>query len=387
VCGWTGIARSITILDENAPGTAATPQPGAGTPTATATPATPTATPTPTPTPTSTLPPPTNLTAASSPWGDAVTITWTAPPFTLVAFRITLLEGDGDERPLLEVPGTQLKATIQGLDPRRGYSFLVRAVSLDGQLSQPSSAISNAGAPTMTPLPTPSPPPWCTPVATGGPPLCPGGPFPAPGAFGFPGLPGQSFPVTAALAGPATAALTWTAVPGAASYTVLQGVNGAPLQPWGPATAPTASVPLGQPNSTYVFQVQALDPNGAVLAVSVPTPPLTAGAAPGAVPAGGVPSAAHSHFVAPANPVSLAASAGMVTITAQVRDAQGAPLPNVAVTATASPAGTTLTPLQPTTDGAGNATFQLTGPAGPPVTISGTAGGIALPPLVVTLVP
>lgn len=390
-CGWTALARPITVVAATGLGAAApgnVPSDGAGgvllVPSGDLG--------VPAPSPTSTVPAPINVTAASSPQGDAVTLSWTPPPVTIIAYRIVSTEADGSQHPLLDVPGSQVQATVTGLDPRVGYSFAVLAVGADGQPGAPSSAISNAGAPTMTPRPTPLLPPWCTPDASGGPPLCSPNPFLDPPGSPMGGLAaaGPGFPVTATLTDPTSATITWPALPGAVAYTILQGINGAPLQPWGPAAGTTAVVPLSQPGAVYVFQVRALGPNGIVLGVSTTTPPLTAGGGlgtiGGALPSG-VPSGTVSQFVVPAGPVSVTTAPGGVTVTAQVRDAQGTPLANVLVAATAAPTGAAITPVQPLTDASGTATFLVAAPAGLTVTLSGTAAGIVLLPAVLTFVP
>jgi hypothetical protein len=303
-CGWTTMTRPLTVVAGAGSSAPAAAQGSA----ALALSAAVASTPTPAPSPTSTMPAPTNLTAASSPMGDAVTVSWTPPPITVFAYRIVLHDGNGGHRPLLEVPGSQVQATLRGLDPRLGYSFAVLAVDRDGETSAPSSPISNAGAPMMTPLPTPTPPPWCTPEPAGGAAICSGG-------------------------------------------------------PWGPPGLPIGPYPPGS-------MVGGL-PVGAI-------------GLPGAGMVGGAPSPTLSQLVVPSGPVPAGSP---LTITALVRDAKGLPLPGVLVAATVSPPGATLTPLQPTTDSAGSATFQLTGPAGTAATISGTANGVPLPPAVVTFTP
>jgi hypothetical protein len=91
--------------------------------------------------------------------------------------------------------------------------------------------------------------------------------------------------------------------------------------------------------------------------------------------------------VVPTGPVAGGPGASPLTITALVRDERGLPVPGVPVAASVAAPGATLTPLQPTTDGTGAATFQLTAPAGTAVTVSGTVAGIALSPAVVTFAP
>jgi hypothetical protein len=84
---------------------------------------------------------------------------------------------------------------------------------------------------------------------------------------------GGTFQVTASQASPTQVTLSWTTVPGATSYTVWQGVNGAPLAMTTSAgTATTTSVTRG--TGSYVFQVHAIGPSGTDISVSNVTPPL-----------------------------------------------------------------------------------------------------------------
>jgi hypothetical protein len=227
---------------------------------------------------------------------------------------------------------------------------------------------------------------------TGGPPYCSPGPYAAWPGSALAGLAaaGPAFPATASLTDPASAALSWSAVPGAVSYTVLLGVNGAPLTPWGSVAGTVAVVPLGQAGATYVFQVQAQDAAGVVVVSSTLTPPLTAGgtaAGTGGVTASGVPSAATSQLVGPTGPVSLAASPGGIPLTVQLRDSQNLPLAGVPVTLTASPPGATITPAPPITDGGGTATALVLAPAGTTVTVAATVAGVPLAPAVLSIAP
>jgi hypothetical protein len=439
-CGWTAATRNVTVLaggasaGQDAPagasaGSAATSTPLAGgagqTPTATAptsgtltptaspavTPTVPTtltfptvvlSTATPVPTPTGAIPAPTGVSAAVNPFNGAITISWTPPPGAMVAaYQIVVNEPDGTQRPIREVPGSMSSATLIGLDPRIGYSFSVVAIDTLGRRGTPSSPVSNAGAPTVTPLPTPTVPPWCTPVPAGAPPgvppICPGGPFGPgfPGPFGpygmagfFPGLPGfpggGAFQATATLTSPNTVTLSWTPLPGAVSYTVHQSVNGGPFtQVQGPISTTTTTVTI-TPGTMYTFQVHALGPNNMEIGVSNMVPLIPGG---GIVPGvgTGVPSTATSRFVPPPN-LSLAASGGALQIMAEVRDVNNMPLPGVTVTATASMG--TLNPIQPITDAGGIARFTLIGVTpNTPITINGTANGVPINPLPLTVLP
>jgi hypothetical protein len=334
-CGWTGTTRTVLVSGPTTAG-GATPATGAasaaGTPTVattrpastptpavtsaatlvfptvalvTATPASAPAAAAPTaalvtatlaPSPTGTIPAPQNVTVAVQPFDGSIHLSWTAPPAMVTAYQIVVNEPDGTQRPIRDVPGSMTRAVVMGLDPRIGYSLSVVPIDAFGRRGTASAPVSTAGAPTATPVPTPTVPPYCTPVPYG-PPICPGGfpgaPFPGgmacpPGPmnpFGVPGpgcVPGPfpgggTFQVTATSSG-TTATLTWTPLPGATSYTVWQGINGQPLaQVQNVGGATTASVPLSIPGAQYVFQVHALGPNNNEIGVSNITPPLVAG--------------------------------------------------------------------------------------------------------------
>jgi hypothetical protein len=352
---------------------------------------------------TATIPAPANVTVAMSPFGDAVSLTWAAPPVQVVAYRIVTNESDGSHRTVQEVPGNLTTGIVRGLNPRIGHSLSVVAMDGQGRPSAPSPPVTTAGAPTMTPMPTPTLAPWCTPSpGPGMPPFCPGpgafpGQFPNQYAGTMPGMPGYpggvypgaygagSFQVTATLLNPTTATLTWTPPPGAVSYTIWQGVNGAPPVPSGiPATGTTATVPLAQPGASYVFQVHALGPTGQELGVSNITPPLSSSGI-GVTGAAGVPSAAHSQVIVPPT-VSIATAPEGAPISVLVRDANGVALPNAAVTLTAATPGAVVVPVLPTTDPSGTATFRLQAPPGA-VTLTATVNGVALPPASLSVTP
>lgn len=443
-CGWTGTTRTVLVSGPTTAG-GATPATGAasaaGTPTVattrpastptpavtsaatlvfptvalvTATPASAPAAAAPTaalvtatlaPSPTGTIPAPQNVTVAVQPFDGSIHLSWTAPPAMVTAYLIVVNEPDGTQRPIRDVPGSMTRAVVMGLDPRIGYSLSVIPIDAFGRRGTASAPVSTAGAPTATPVPTPTVPPYCTPVPYG-PPICPGGfpgapgypgaPFPGgmacpPGPmnpFGVPGpgcvpgpFPGGTFQVTATSSG-TTATLTWTALPGATSYTVWQGINGQPLaQVQNVGGATTASVPLSIPGAQYVFQVHALGPNNAEIGVSNITPPLVAGTvgAPG-VGGPGQPSPARSTVI-PAAPTAPSTTGTTITVT--VLDINGQPVVGRNVVVTGQGNGAIATPPNLPTDPGGRAVFQVR--AGPgPATFIATVDGIPLPPVTIT---
>jgi len=130
---------------------------------------------TPAPSPTGALTAPGTPTIAVDPWNGAITLTWTPSLGPIVtSYLIVINESVESQRPIREVAGSQTRATLAGLDPRIGYSFSVIAIDAYGRRGTPSAPATSSGAPTVTPLPTPTIPPGCTRVPVGGPPVCPG---------------------------------------------------------------------------------------------------------------------------------------------------------------------------------------------------------------------
>jgi hypothetical protein len=130
---------------------------------------------TPLPTPSNLLPAPTSLSAAISPRRDAVTLSWApSSTATVIAYRVLLYESATQQRPLRDVAGSQLQATLTGLDPRVGYAFVVAAVDQWGRQGLLSAPLNTAASPTMTLAPTLTlpptiillPPPTLPPTAT-----------------------------------------------------------------------------------------------------------------------------------------------------------------------------------------------------------------------------
>jgi len=381
---------------------------------------------TPAPTATGTIPAPGSPAVAIDPFNGAVTLTWTAPAAMVRAYLVVVNESNGTQRPITDVPGSQTRAVIPGLDPRIGYSLSVIGIDSEGRRGNASSPVSTAGAPTVTPIPTPTIPPNCTPVPFA-PPYCPGGypgappgyPGVPPGAPGYPGFPGVGYPpgaynpygvppgayppgvippggiggtftVTATQSSPGVISLSWPAVPGAVSYNVWQGINGAPLVLWGPSSGTTATVTLTQPSASYVFQVHAIGAGGAEIGVSNITPAIT-GTGVGVIPppvgvgAVGIPSPINSRFTAPPT-ASIAASPAGIPVTAQIRDANNNPVPNVTVIVNVPP-GLTITPPQVISDPGGNAIFTVRPTVPGVVTINGTANGVTIQPATINVTP
>ena len=201
-CGWMGTMLNVIVEESAAASVAGEDSPAADalvappvadTPTPTPAPvdpslsptATPPPSPTPAPSPTSTIPAPTYLTAAMSPRGDVVTLSWIAPPMTVASYIVLQNQNDGTQQPVTEVPGSQTRVNIGGLESGVGYSFAVQAVDTAGNRGNVSTPVSTAGAPTMTPLPTSTPIPTWTLMPTWTPPpiwtpVPPSMPFPTP---------------------------------------------------------------------------------------------------------------------------------------------------------------------------------------------------------------
>jgi hypothetical protein len=395
-CGWTATTRTVTVAEANggsarmtAAQAAPTPRPTASAVMATPSPPPPTPTATASPSPTPPLPPPTNLTVAVHPFDGTVSLSWQVPPNlpTVRGFLIVANEADGTQRPLLEVPGSQTRAVLRGLNPFIGYSFSVLAVDSLGRRGAPSTPVTSAGAPTTTPVPPPTVPPWCTPAPLpGAPPYCPG-PFGYPpaayfgaGAGGYPL--GATLQLTATQPSPTTVQLSWTALAGASSYNVLQGLNGGPptlLAAVGSSTSYSATLP---PGSSATFQVQALGPAGQELARSNLSPTFTAGVGGGPV------SAAYSRLVALSpNPAPLAQVASGVQVQVQARDASNLAVPNAPVLVQVTGAAVVQGATQLVTDSAGNAVVTLRGMAPGTATITATVNGLTLPALTYTFLP
>jgi hypothetical protein len=175
-----------------------------------------------------------------------------------------------------------------------------------------------------------------------------------------------SFPLTATITTPGAATLSWNVVPGAVSYTIYQGINGAPLQFASTTTQTTATVPLGP--GAYTFQVHALASGGSEVGVSnvaTPAPGPPPGFQPAGLPGGpGAASPANSSVLA--NP-QVASMVYGTQITVIVLDSNRSPVVGHTVYLTSSRGSDAITPAfgtTPVTDNNGRVVFQVR-PASP----------------------
>jgi predicted phage tail protein len=224
-------------------------------------------------------------------------------------------------------------ATVTGLTPGRTYLFQVRAVSPSGQETPaPASAVPTYGQSVLGP----------------------------PAGLVINSSTGSSV------------SLSWTAIPGAVSYQVLQSTSSAgPFTPTGsPVTATTATVSGLTPGVTYYFQVVALDPAGHASNPSntVSTSGSPSLAAPTSVSVGTTTStSATLTWTGPANASSYRVN---------VATAAGGPFTQANVS-TISSTGATVVGLQPSTPYFFQAiALDSSGAQSPP---SGTVQGITTP--------
>jgi hypothetical protein len=75
-----------------------------------------------------------------------------------------------------------------------------------------------------------------------------------------------------------------------------------------------------------------------------------------------------------------------VPVTAQIRDVNNAPLPNVSVLVTLPP-GATVSPPTGITDPTGNVVFQVRATVPGTVSIAGTANGVQVQPVTINFTP
>lgn len=174
------------------------------------------------------------------------------------------------------------------------------------------------------------------------------------------------------------ALLSWTPYPGAQSYNLLQGVNGAPptLLKNIPAGG-TSDIEYLQPGNTYVWQLQAIV-GGVPAVTSPPTQPISATPMTYTGVTSGIPSPTLSRIVA----AQLCASvAGGTTVTVQVRDTNNLPMINQPVWVQAMGPGAIVTPNQLTTDYSGNTPpFSVRAQYPGPVQITASVNGVPIQP-------
>jgi hypothetical protein len=154
-----------------------------------------------------------------------------------------------------------------------------------------------------------------------------------------------------------------------------------------PTTNSTATtVPLPQPGATYVFQVQALGPNGVPLGISNTTAPLGSSGVPGIPPpvGPGGPGIVNLGTSSVSVQSQIASLAGGTILTVIARDIGAIPVVNATVAVSPLRPGDLASPMQPVTDPTGPATFQLRGVTPGPGSFTVTVNGVPLQPVNVT---
>jgi hypothetical protein len=172
-------------------------------------------------------------------------------------------------------------------------------------------------------------------------------------------------------------------MPGATNYNVLQGINGSiPTLVQSAGATTSASVPITQPNTSYVFIIQAMGPNGVEIGRSNQSVPITGGIGSG-VPGVGTGVADPARSTAVPGPPAPAVSGVMVTVTA--RDFNNLPVASRSVTLQTQRPGDSVIPLTGggLTDGSGTATFIVRGQSAGPATFIPIIDGRQLPPVTV----
>ncbi len=174
-----------------------------------------------------------------------------------------------------------------------------------------------------------------------------------------------------------TAFLSWTAYPGATSYNLLQGINGAPPTLLKNLPGATTDTEVLLPGNSYVWQVQAIV-NGAPVATSPPTQPITATATSFTGVQSGIVSPTLSRIVAGQQCASMAAG---TTVTVQVRDTNNVPMINQPVWVQALSPNAIVTPNQLNTDASGNTpAFSVRAQYPGPVQIGASVNGVPIQP-------
>src|SRR6185312_11775177 len=120
--------------------------------------------------------------------------------------------------------------------------------------------------------------------------------------------------------------------------------------------AANCSVAGGTSKSVTVTEGQAAE---AAFAIDCPAPQPSA-----------------SRSIVLASPKDIGAGAGASTITVTVKDGGDEPLSGVPVSITATGEGNTITPVSPTTDQEGKATFTFSSTVAGKKTLTATAGGV-----------
>ena len=223
-----------------------------------------------------------------------------------------------------------------------------------------------------------------------------------PAAFTGAASGGGTFTVTATLAAPGSATITWNPVPMAISYAVYQGVNGTP--PTLVTTTPSTTINLPLIGGSSVFQVHALGVNGVEVGVSNYSQPVQASAwgaqfpggypynnypYPGGAPYSGLPSqpspATSTALVTP-NPAPITTTAQLVV---NVLDLNRAPVQgrNVVVTSSRGPSDVITPSSSPVTDVNGRVYFNVRGGSPGPASLIVTVDNIPLQPVVINFNP
>ncbi|HLI25702.1 MAG TPA: Ig-like domain-containing protein [Chloroflexota bacterium] len=177
-----------------------------------------------------------------------------------------------------------------------------------------------------------------------------------------------------------SALLSWNAYPGATSYNLLQGVNGAPPTLLKNIPGGTTDIEYLQPGNTYVWQLQAIV-NGVPMVTSPPTQPVTATPMTYTGVPSGIVSPSLSRIVAAQQCASVA---GGTTVTVQVRDTNNMPMINQPVWVQALTPNAIVSPNQLNTDAGGNTpAFTVRAQYPGPVDIGATVNGVSLQPVTI----
>ena len=109
---------------------------------------------------------------SSGPQPGTYTLAWDPPTNeTVMEYHVISIGAEGEITPLFRVAGSSNQALLRGLNPAIGYSLALVSVDTRGRESAPSNSVLTVGAPTATPIPTPT-----LPVPFNGATGAPGGP-------------------------------------------------------------------------------------------------------------------------------------------------------------------------------------------------------------------